>query len=288
MAKPNHKDLRNLVIISDTHCGCRLGLCPPDGVPLDDGGVYKPSKLQRKLWAFWEEFWEEFVPEATRNEPFGVVHNGDAIDGVHHRATTQVSNNLGDQTEIALQVLRPVVEKCEGRYWHIRGTEAHVGSSAREEENLARHLGAVPNSDGQHARYDLWKMIAGKKLIHCLHHIGTTGSQAYEATAVHKEMVEEYVEAARWGRRPPDVICRSHRHRYLMTDIATQPPGEKSETAHSMAVVTPCWQGKTPFVWKIPGGRLSTPQFGGIVIRYAHDELFVRPKVWTVERSEVE
>jgi hypothetical protein len=51
--------------------------------------------------------------------------------------------------------------------------------------------------------------------------------------------------------------------------------------------VTPCWQGKTPFVWKIPGGRLSTPQFGGIVIRWA-DELFVRPKVWTVDRSKTE
>lgn len=281
-------ELNNLVIISDTHCGCRLGLCPPWGVSLDDGGKYYPSKLQSKIWSMWEEFWREFVPDAVRGEPFAVIHNGDAIDGVHHDSTTQISHNLEDQENIAYECLKPVVEACDGLYYHIRGTEAHVGKSARAEEALARRLGAIPNAEMQSARYDLWKKVGPGYLVHCLHHIGSTGSQAYEATAVHKELVEELTEAARWGRAVPDVIVRSHRHRYIETRIATQKLREKTETTHSTAVVTPCWQGKTPFTWKIPGARLTTPQFGGIVVRYAHGELFVRPKVWTVERSPVE
>ena len=280
--------INNLVVVSDTHCGCRLGLCPPEGIVLDDGGTYKPSKFQRKMYEYWDYFWEKWVPDATRGEPYAVVHNGDAIDGRHHGSTTQISQNIEDQIRIAEALLKPIVEKCDGRYYHIRGTEAHVGQSAENEERLARALGAIPNKEGMYARYDLWKSV-GPKLVHLLHHIGATGSQAYEATAVHKELVEEYTEAARWGRKAPDIIVRSHRHRSIQTSFPTQAPGEKHETSKAIAVVTPCWQGRTPFAWKIPGARLATPQFGGILIRYTDDgELFVREIVWTVDRSPTE
>jgi hypothetical protein len=278
------KDLNNLVVVSDLHSGCRLSLCPPEGARLDDGGTYLPSPFQRKLWKYWRIFWDEFVPEATRKEPYGTVINGDIVDGVHHRSTTQISQNLEDQAEIAYQIIQPIADKCQGRLWMIRGTEAHVGQSGVEEERLGKRLGAVPNKEGQHARYELWKQV-GPKVVHLLHHIGSTGSQAYEATAVHKELVESFAESARWGRKAPDVIVRSHRHRHIETTIAT---GDAHNTGRAIAVVTPAWQGKTPFSWKIPGARLSTPQFGGIVIRYAKGELFVRSKVWTIDRSEVE
>jgi hypothetical protein len=276
----------NIVVVSDLHAGCKLALCPPEGVPLDDGGKYMPSKFQRKLWAMWREFWDEWVPGATRKEPFTVVINGDAVDGVHHNSTTQISHNLLDQSRAAYSILAPIVDRCKGRIYLVRGTEAHVGTSAKEEEALGERLGIKPNAEGQYARWDLWKELGKGKLVHFLHHIGSTGSQAYEATAVHKELVEEYVEAARWRRVPPDVIVRSHRHRYIETTVATGT--ETGETGRGIAVVTPAWQAKTPFAWKIPGGRLSTPQFGGVVIRWAHSELFVVPKVWTVDRSPVE
>lgn len=274
--------LKNLVVVSDIHAGCRLALCPPSGSSLDDGGTYKPSKFQQKMWKYWDIFWDEFVPEATKGEPFGVVVNGDAIDGVHHRATTQISHNLEDQVELAFQILQPIVELAEGRFWVVRGTEAHVGPSGLYEEALAKRLGAIPNQEGQFARYELWKYV-GPKLVHFLHHIGTTGSQAYEATAVHKEFTECCIEAARWGLEIPSLIVRSHRHRYIETTIATK-------EGRGTAVVTPGWQGRTPFAYKIPGARLSLPQFGGIVIRYDSDSdvLYTRSKVFTIDRPEAE
>jgi hypothetical protein len=283
-------ETNNVVVISDIHAGCKLALCPPEGVDLDDGGKYMPSAFQKKMWSMWEEFWLEWVPFATKDEPYCVIFNGDAIEGVHHGATTPITTNRMTQGRIAKRVLERVVELCEGRFYFVRGTEAHVGPSAEAEEGLAKSLKAIPNAEGQYARYDLWKTVGPGKLIHALHHIGSTGSQAYEATAVHKELVEEFAEAGRWRNQPPDVVVRSHRHRYMKTSVPighTGPKG-KQATGEAISVVTPCWQGKTPFVWKIPGGRLSTPQFGGIVVRWAHDELFVRPKVWTVDRSKTE
>ena len=281
------KPIRNLVVISDTHCGCRLALCPPEGGALDDGGRYMPSNFQKKMWVWWREFWDEWIPEVTRGEPWDLVHNGDAIDGVHHHSTTQISQNTQDQVSLAEAVLRPIVERCHatgGTYYHIRGTEAHVGQSAKYEEQLAKALGAKPNPEGQYARYDLWKRV-GKDtkrvpapLVHLLHHIGTTGSAAHESSAVNAEMSAMYNQAGRWGQQPPDYIVRSHRHRSIAVDM-------DSARGRAAAIVTPAWQGKTPFAWKIPGARVSEPQIGGVVIRQGDEEFYYRRFVKSFERS---
>ncbi len=272
--------INNLVVISDIHVGCRTSLVPPEGFKLDDGGRYMSSDLQLKMWKLWEEFWGEFVPFATKGEPYAVCFNGDALDGVHHGSTHQWTHNMEDQRRCAESILSPVVGLAD-RYYHIRGTEAHVGPSGENEESLARHLGSVPNTENLYARYDLWIEVGGC-LGHILHHIGATGSQAYEATALHKEYTEELIEAARWGTQPPDFIVRSHRHRLIMTSIPT-------DRGVAIAAVTPAWQGKTGFVWKIPGGRLSQPQWGGLVVRRSGGEpLSLLPWVRSADRSRVE
>ena len=273
--------IRNLIVISDTHSGCKLAVVPPGAIPLDDGGTYHGSDFQLQLWSLWREFWDVWVPEVTRGEPYDLVHNGDAIDGVHHRSTTQISQNFEDQLRIAVLLLKPEVEKCMalgGTYYHIRGTEAHVGQSGVYEEMLAQRLGAKPNRVGQYARYDLWKRVGSDCLVHLLHHIGTTGSAAHEASAVNAELTAEYVEAARWKKEPPDFIVRSHRHRSIAVDL-------NSAKGYAAAIVTPAWQGKTPFTWKIPGARISEPQIGGIAIRRGDEEFYYRRFVRTFERS---
>ena len=277
---PEQGEIRNVVVFSDTHVGCKLALCHPDGAELDDGGIYMPSKSQLKIWSMWEEFWGEWVPRVTRGQPFTVVHNGDVVDGVHHNSTTQWSHNLGDQVNHAYKILKPVVEACEGRYYHIRGTEAHVGKSASEEERLARLLNAIPNEEGQFARYEL-RLRLGGRLCHFLHHIGTTSSSAHEASAINAELAAMYADAGRFGREPPMVVCRSHRHRC----------GEIRLPAHggyATSMVTACWQLKTPYAWKIAGARVSTPQIGGSLIRHGDEELYTRHQVWEIGISQEE
>lgn len=275
--------VKNLIVISDTHAGCKLGLCPLGAIQLDGGGTYHASPFQEQMWALWLAFWTVWVPEVTRGEPFDVVHNGDAIDGCHHNSTTQISHNLEDQSRIAERVLAPRVKQCHdsgGTYYHIRGTEAHVGPSGENEERLARTLGAKPNAQGQYARFDLWKRVGSPNgpLVHLLHHVGTTSSAAHEASAVNAELTAEYVEAARWGRQPPDFVVRSHRHRSIAVDM-------NSARGYAAAIVTPAWQGKTPFVWRIPGARVSEPQLGGILIREGDEEFYYRRWVKSFDRS---
>ena len=271
--------IRNAVIVSDLHCGCQLGLCP-NKVTLDEGGTYHSSTIQKKVKAFWDYFFRERVPLMTRGEPYVLVVNGDAIDGSHHGSTHQISHNIKDQMDIAYEILAPQVEKAAA-YYHIRGTEVHVGKSGCNEDMLATRLGASPDAEGRAARYQVWLQI-GEGLAHILHHIGTTGSNAYESTALTKELAESYTEAGRWGRRPPDVVVRSHRHR------AFQITGP-SKGGYGICCTTPGWQLKTPFTHRIPGARVSEPQFGGIVLRYGdEDGLYSRSWVKSIGRSKVE
>lgn len=279
--------VRNLIVVSDTHCGCRVGLLHPDGITVDGGGLYLPSGFQKKMWAWWEEFWGEWVPKVTRGEPFDLVHNGDAIDGVHHGSTTQISQNIQDQLRIAEAALKPVVEQCKasgGTYYHIRGTEAHVGKSGEYEERLAATLGAKPNDCGQFARNDLWKRVGNPSshvhapLAHLLHHIGTTSSEARESSAVNAELATAYVEAGRWNREPPDFVVRSHRHRSIKVTL----PARNGQAA---AITTPAWQGKTPWLFRVPGARMSEPQIGGILVRQGDEVFYTKEWVKSFDRS---
>ena len=272
--------IRNIVTISDTHFGCQLAVCPRK-FKLDGAGYYYPSRLQKQLLKMWEYFWKEFVPHVTDNEKFILVHNGDIIDGIHHNSVTQISQNLKDQRNMAIEMLMPVIDSpnCAG-YFQIRGTEAHAGKSQQEEETIADTLGAIADEDGLKSRYDLWlRFSLDKILCHFSHHIGTTNSASYESTAPHKELIEAYVEAGRWKLEPPDIIIRSHRHRFYEN---TMP----AKNIFAKSVITPAWQLKTPFVWKQGMGRTSTPQIGGVVLRNGNEvPIYVRAKFWNVERS---
>jgi hypothetical protein len=178
-------------------------------------------------------------------------------------------------------VLGPVVNPllnpmCVG-YYHIRGTEAHVGKSGQQEEGLAKSLGAIPDEIGNYARWELWMKLNGC-LIHFSHHIGTTQSANYESTAPYKEYIESLTDASRWHNQPPDVIVRSHRHRAIETRVAT-------ENGYGISLVTPAWQLKTPHTYRFSLGRSSMPQIGGVLIRHGNeDSVFTRSKIWNIQR----
>jgi len=261
-------EIKNIIVISDTHFGSTVALCPPR-VRLDDGGWYVSSPMQQKIWAYWKDFWQ-WSFNLIGDEAFALVHNGDVVDGDHHGTTMLFSKNLKDQENLAVQVLEPIVERA-ACYFQIRGTEAHVGQSGSNEERVAKTLGSVVDEDsGQHSRWDLCVELGGE-IINFSHHIGTTTSVAYEASALMREVASNFTEAGQWGLRPATVLVRSHRHRYCQV----QPP-------NCRILVTPAWQGKTGFVFKLD--RMRMPQFGGVIIRLNDDGIgiHVRERIYTL------
>jgi len=281
---PQPRHVNNAVVVSDLHCGCRAGLYPcdlEDDLLFDMGVIYRPSNLQKEMWEAWLKFWQEFVPEATRNEDYVFVLNGDGLDGRHHDSVTQISQNLADQKKIAKAILKPILkkEKCKSFYW-IRGTEAHSGASSELEESLAEDLEAIRDSKSQYSRDTMWLRLGGKSgaLVHFAHTIGTTSRTAYETSAVMAELTEQYVESGRWLHPAADITVRSHRHRFVEVRVP-------SARGYTIGTVTPGWQGPTPFTRRLAGGRQSEPQFGGVVIRQGDHDHYTRSFVVSVERE---
>jgi hypothetical protein len=229
--------------------------------------------MQVKIWEYWKDFWR-WSFDLIGDESFALVHNGDIIDGDHHGTTTIFSRNLKDQENLAVKVMEPIVERAS-LYYQIRGTEAHVGQSAANEERCAERLKAVVDDEtGQYSRWELCVEL-GHEIIHFSHHIGTTASVAYESSALMRELAATFAEAGQWGQRPPTVLVRSHRHRYC----EVKPP-------NCRIVVTPGWQGKTPFVFKMD--RMRMPQFGGVIIRLNDDGegVHARERIYTLNRMQ--
>jgi hypothetical protein len=168
--------------------------------------------------------------------------------------------------------MKPKIAGAEG-YFQIRGTEAHVGSSAQEEETIARELGATKDKDiGVYSRWELWMDFGGRSLAHFSHHVGATTSAAYESSALQREIVAAFVEAGQWGMRPPTLIVRGHTHRFFKID----PP-------NCCGVKLPAWQAKTPFTYKID--RMRGPMFGGVVIKVENDRFNIHEKIYPLKQT---
>uniref|UniRef100_A0A6M3X9B1 Calcineurin-like phosphoesterase domain-containing protein n=2 Tax=viral metagenome TaxID=1070528 RepID=A0A6M3X9B1_9ZZZZ len=271
--------LNNAIVVGDLHAGCQLALCPPT-IQLMHGGEYHASKFQMVLWDKWRYIWDVWVPRVTKGEPFAVVLNGDGLDGRHHNSTTQITQNLSDQENIGYELLAPIIDQCKGLFYYISGTAVHAGEAGENEEKLAKRIGVIQDETGNYSRYEMYLDVGGAH-CHFTHHIGVSGSGAYESTALTKEFNEFCADSAKWGKQRPDVIVRSHRHRHIEVRVPT-------DKAYGIIFTTAAWQLKTPFLFRVPGGRTTTPMIGASLIRQGDEEHFTRHKTWDTARTKTE
>lgn len=270
--------------VSDLHMGSTLGLCPSEGVRLDDDGAYKPSKAQ--LWTAdcWENrFWVEVAERRQQDKAeLWVVYNGDLAEGDHHGTSQIISRNPEPAAYIAGRILGvPKALKPE-RTFVVRGTEAHVGPAGATEEAWARMIGAERNPETR--TWSWWRLrfeIHGVRFDY--QHHGRTGTRPWTKTSVVGALAAEiFYEHARAGIPHPHLAIRSHRHTYA-----------DSYDAHPTRVIqTPAWQLKTAHAHKVApesiadiGGVIVTVYPDGrsdVVTRLYRPEL---PKLWTPKEN---
>jgi hypothetical protein len=244
---------------------------------LPDGGKYQPSKYQKELLKAFNKFFDFASQVSSEAERKILVINGDLVDGNHHNTVSLASNNVEVQEADAIKLLMPQANKFD-RVYVVRGTEAHTQPGAQSDERIAKALAAIPDDNGQSSRWQLWLDVDGV-VFNIAHHIGTTSSAAYESSAVMREMVAALVEAGQWGQRLPDVLIRSHRHRFIEVSIP-------SARGRIIAAVTPGWQLRTPFVERID--RMRMPHIGGVVCRVEDKRCQVLEKIYPIRNGHPE
>lgn len=242
-------------VCSDLHCGSTLGLCHPSGVQLDDGGRYMPSPPQLKLWECWETYWQSVKASLKAGDRLFILINGDAVDGAHHRSTQIVTENLPvTQQEIATAVLGPGLELDPAAVVIVRGTEAHVGSSASFEERLARSLDCVPDPVTGASSHWHFQAVSEGVMLDFAHH-GRAGQRPWtRLTGVGTLATEIALAASDHGTRCPDLAIRSHYHTWI----------DSFDLRKVRVVQIAGWQLTTAFVHRIAAGSL--PQIGGVIV----------------------
>lgn len=263
-----------LVAASDLHIISTIGLCPPD-VELQEGGTYKASDAQLWMYTKWVKTWERIqrLKEENAAELWTVL-NGDVVDGDHHNTFEIISRSPATMFHMATKLLEPIANTSD-RFFVVRGTEVHTGKSGYMEEKIAKDLGAEKDPDTDTFSWWILRMEAEGVKFEFAHHgrFGRrpwTGSNSLNAIAV--ETVYNY-NGLGWC---PDVVVRSHYHRYASTGV----------NHRDVRVVSlPAWQLATSYVKRIDPQAIADI---GLVIficengKYTEEVIRYTPELGTI------
>jgi len=242
------KPIRQIVVISDTHCGSTVGLMPP-GFVTNEGNEISQNAVQKWLWDCWLRG-NDFVERVTGSDPFALVINGDAVDGDHHGTWQIISRDPGDHIACASQTLERLTTRAR-KVFVVKGTECHVKNqeiAIGHILNAERDPSTHPDPEKQSRAFEFLPLdVAG---VRCMfrHHIGASVRSYLTATQFSVAINEEIVDAVGAGETPPRVIERAHRHRFGHWD-----------DGKNMAVVSAPWQALTRFGHKVVGTARPHP-----------------------------
>jgi len=195
-----------------------------------------------------------------------IVHNGDAIEGIHHQTIEIVSNVWDDHVDIHETLMNEFMKKSGfaknkgDKLYYTIGTESHTGE---KEEEIARHL----NADGvfQHVEIEI-----NGRLVWFLHHGPSKGHGANEGNALRNFLRDIYFNCQKHNTRPPDVVFTGHVHTPCYNTFVFD-----MHTIHG--IICPSFQSKTRYAHRAApvernevgsaflkitaGGDIRTPYF---------------------------
>lgn len=181
--------------ICDTHSGGSTALFPNRFWQFEHNN-HTPTDRQKKMFAHWAQCAEE-VKRARKGRRLILVHNGDAIDGVHHSTLQIVTRMKNEQIDIHLDLMDYFMQKVDwnddtDQLFYVLGTEVHT----EHYENIIGHdLGAVQTQDGLYVFDELRMEVNGKRLLF-VHHGPNPGKGHLKGNAVRnwlKRMVFEKI-----------------------------------------------------------------------------------------------
>lgn len=248
-------------LTSDHHAGGTTAVCCPEGVRLDDGGTYHPSKLQLWLWERWERYAKE-VEERRKaaGADLWVVYNGDAVEGDHHGTGQIISRHPDAQLYVSQRVFGVLKALKPERTFVVRGTEAHVGGSGAAEEALAKMIGAERDPDAK--TWSRWHLrFQAHHTLWDVQHHGRSGYRSWtEANATSLLAADIFHENYKHGWPIPTIACRAHVHRF----------GDSHDSQPVRVLVSGSWQFKTGHAHKVATERVG--HIGGFTVLVRPDE----------------
>jgi len=186
--------LKNVLAVSDFHCGHKVGLTPPSQwYPRSS----KLGKLQRAMWKGVEE------SIAGKRRPDVLLACGDLIDGKGKKSDSveQLTTDLIEQADWATEIIKFINPKNTAI---VPGTPYHVGSGTSYEKLTAEAVGA--EFDNQ-----LWIDVDGV-CFNMKHKVGSSSIVHGRHTAISRAKWNLKLWEDRELVPESDIILRGHTH----------------------------------------------------------------------------
>ncbi len=268
--------IHRTLLISDLHVGSTVGLWPKK-FGIEGGGDASPNKYQKWLLKCWALMLKEV---ASLDKP-NLIVNGDPVQGVKDKDGQLITNRPDIQARAAIELLSLLRDLVRDVYF-TRGSEYHEGRASEHVEMLA---GALNCKVDPSTRQNTWPEILyafgeGRKapIAQVMHHIGKSSVPNYEATIPLRDVLTLKSEYDRvYGSEHPNIkmLIRSHRHRFIYVEA---PPD-----IH--ALVTPAWQLKTAFSYKMPP---LLPQIGYVIVEWDGCDIVVKDRIFKLPLPHIE
>jgi hypothetical protein len=192
-----------LVVCSDLHCGSSVGLMPPDSENLAGNVIgFGKNAHQEWLWECWQDALDKVAAMAD-GDPYAVVINGDATEGIHHRSPEVVASLIENHCTMAAEALKPLTSKAAAVFV-TKGTECHT-------HNIETYLAKLIGAKDEVAR-EKWHIEIHGCRVDATHHIGATSRAYLESSALAITLGNARLNSVRAGHPVAQVYLRGHRH----------------------------------------------------------------------------
>jgi hypothetical protein len=247
--------MKELVVITgDWHINSLVALCE-DEVVLDNGAIYHASTAQKWIRSCWQDFWEKVDDRRKEVDRTTVILNGDLVDGVSNHKVQLITTNEAIQLDMARHFVEPIRKIADG-FYVLRGTFFHTGLDAFWEEIIGKEFDSIKEEDTQANSFFHLCLIAALVKLDVEHKPNTSGLVPWTEDAA-------AARQAYWTRQgysvngfmPPDVVIRSHCHRYGI-----------GYSGGVFCFFCPGWQLIPSYVYAKKGGAYTMPPIGGLIL----------------------
>jgi hypothetical protein len=233
---------RALVFVSDLHLGSDESILQP-GFVTEKKQPVGQTPVAAWFYDCWEKGWK-WVNDILEPQSYGLVINGDCIEGNHHNTTEIWSPDARNHVKAAKELLAPVAARAAKRYM-VRGTDCHVRGS---ENSVAEFIKAEVNPDVDQPYWDHLRIDACGVRVSVRHHFPATSRSYLEASQHSIQLGNAVNEAVRSGGVAPQVLVGAHRHR----------TGHFCD-GNRVTIVTGAWQALTRHGHKVVPDGIACP-----------------------------
>lgn len=253
--------MKSILVISDLHVGSAFAIFPKN-YKTRHQNLISLNPLQNELCDSWEKMREDIG-----NDYDYVFLLGDLIDGLNTKGAgrERVVNNLNEQMDAALKLLRPLCNRKE--VVGITSSPYHTSADYEVDREICKRLhghflGTIANI----------RVRNTNKVINIGH--GSGGSPIYSGTKASKDILLA-LSSERLAKTPDvDIICRAHHHSYLHLEMLGK-----------HMIWNPCWEGPRLNTYSMANYHRWQPDMGVTMIEISEDEINVKPFLYPLKHE---